>query len=351
MSTLDHVQKQRALLPVRPKPYEDELLSSWLVRLAKSNGAKLQRFCDCMFGNDRQIWNRDIDRTPPGWLLREMSVSASISLPTIEALTLESYRGRLFRYPLSYGQQRWILPLGMYHRKRLGFGLQYCPRCLADEPEPYFRRRWRVALYTVCAKHECLLLDRCPNCNGPVAFHRRELGRPGVLAPGLLCRCSECGFDLRRAKSREVPVVNEQSLACLRKISAEMESPCLLNGSVCHLHIEFSDVLHQLCKLLVSDKPALRLYHFVLDRIPFPSRDLSRGRFAFESRSIEERHFVLQLALWIMVDLETRLRLAWECGAIRYNHFLKDMKSPPKDFAALVAPLNRLGYPRGRRRT
>lgn len=88
------------------------------------------------------------------------------------------------------------------------------------------------------------------------------------------------------------------------------------DGNLCG---EFAEVLHQLCKLLVSNRPALRLYHFVLSRIHVQPRALSKGRFAFELRSIDERHFILQLALWLMLDL-TRLREAWESGAIRYNY-------------------------------
>lgn len=164
-----------------------------------------------------------------------------------------------------------------------------------------------------------------------------------------MCRCSECGFDLRRAKSGDLRIVDEQSLAFLREISAELE---LIDLSSCgrYLRIEFTDVLHQLCKLLVSDRPAQRFYHFVLDRIHLVPCDLSKGRFAFECRSIDERHFVIQLALWLMLDLKSRLREAWESGAVRYNYFLKDMESPPQEFAALVAPFNRLRWSKERSR-
>jgi hypothetical protein len=135
------------LWPVRPKPLPDELLSSWLVRLAKKNGVKLQRFCDCAFGNDRQIWNRDIDRLAPGWLLRELSMRTNVSLEKIELLTLSSYKGKIFKRLLVCGQQRWILPLGMYHRKRLRFGLQFCPCCLAEELVcPMFCASWIVSV-------------------------------------------------------------------------------------------------------------------------------------------------------------------------------------------------------------
>jgi len=333
--------------PVRPKPFPDELLSSWLVRLAKANGVKLQRFCDCAFGKHRQIWNRDIDRHAPLWLLRELSVRANIPFAEVKSLSLSSYQGRIFKRPIEHGHQRWILPLRMYHRKRLGFGLQFCSRCLAEDVEPYFRKRWRIAFYTFCTKHGCILNERCPDCYAPVAFHRRELGRPYVLDAGLICRCSECGFNLQRAKSRIAFIVEKESFNFFEEILSELEERIAPNQN--HIRVEFADVWHQLCKLLVSSRPSLRLYHFVLDQIKVAPRELTKGRFSFEERSIDERHFALQLALWLMLDPKSRLRNAWESGAIRYNHLLKDMESPPQGFATLISPFNRLTHPRGRR--
>ena len=335
------------LWPVRPKPLPDELLSSWLVRLAKKNGVKLQRFCDCAFGNDRQIWNRDIDRLAPGWLLRELSMRTNVSLEKIELLTLSSYKGKIFKRLLVCGQQRWILPLGMYHRKRLGFGLQFCPCCLAEDREPYFRKRWRIAFYTFCTTHGCMLEERCPDCHSPVAFHRRELGRPTVLDPGLLCSCSECGFDLRRTETHKASAVENQSFSLFREILAELEGPT--RSGYHHVCMEFMDVLHQLCKILISRRSKLRLYNFVLGQINVTPRELTKGRFAFEEQSLDERHFIVQLGLWLMVDPANRLSCAWKSGAVLYNYLLKDMESPPHGFATLVSPFNRLTHPRGRR--
>ncbi|WP_369124446.1 TniQ family protein, partial [Undibacterium sp. CCC2.1] len=64
----------------------------------------------------------------------------------------------------------------MYHRKRNAYGLQFCPTCLAEDSVPYFRRRWRVAFYTVCNEHKTMLLDRCPKCGSSVAAHRLDIG-------------------------------------------------------------------------------------------------------------------------------------------------------------------------------
>lgn len=39
-----------SLWPIRYKPYRDELLTSWLIRLAWGHGLKVQTFCNLVFG-------------------------------------------------------------------------------------------------------------------------------------------------------------------------------------------------------------------------------------------------------------------------------------------------------------
>ena len=51
------------LWPWRPRPQADELLSSWLRRIALGNSAKLHSFCHAVWPG-LQIWNRDIDGQP-----------------------------------------------------------------------------------------------------------------------------------------------------------------------------------------------------------------------------------------------------------------------------------------------
>ena len=325
------------LWPVRPRPLADELLSTWIVRLAKRNGQKVQAFCDCEFGNQRQLWNRDIDRLAPEWLLSDLSTHTAVPLERVKETTLANYEGRLFRKMHLSGQLRWILPLLLYHRKRLGNGMQFCPQCLASDKDPYFRRRWRVALYTFCPVHECMLYDCCQNCSSPIAFHRGELGRPTVLDSGLLCSCWDCGFDLRSTELVQVQVLDPGSFVLFRALVKGLEEAPA--GSL--FEIDSMDLLHQFCKLLVSACPHVRLLDFAVGRVGCSAQAISKGRSPFEERSVEERHFILQLAIWLMADLENRIRDAWECGAIRYNNLLKDLQSPPQKYATIVARFNR----------
>ena len=50
------------ILPVHPNPFRDELLSSWMVRLAISNGWPFHTFYSKLLGLESPIWSRDIDK-------------------------------------------------------------------------------------------------------------------------------------------------------------------------------------------------------------------------------------------------------------------------------------------------
>ncbi|WP_404990870.1 TniQ family protein [Duganella sp. 3397] len=147
--------------PIHYKPLPDELLSCWLVRLAHGHGMKAQTFCNVIFGSQRQIWNRDIDRLAPKWLMDELTNRTGTPPEIVFKTTLRAYEGTLYRRFRSAGPLHCILVLQMYHRKRNGYGLQFCPQCLGSDSIPYFRKQWRIALNTVCTTHRKMLLDRC----------------------------------------------------------------------------------------------------------------------------------------------------------------------------------------------
>lgn len=107
-----------ALWPIRYKPLPDELLSCWLVRLAHGHGLKVQTFCNLIFGNQRQVWNRDIDRLAPTWLVDELILRTGISPELAWGTTLRAYEGVLYPKFRLAGTLQWILTLKLYHRTR-----------------------------------------------------------------------------------------------------------------------------------------------------------------------------------------------------------------------------------------
>lgn len=322
------------LWPAHPKPLPDELLSSWIVRIARANGLKLQTFCDRVFGKERQLWNRDIDRSAPNWLLATLAHHTGTLPDAILRTTLDVYRGRLFHASKLSGQLRWILPMGIYHRTRRHLGMQFCPQCLAEDEEPYFRTRWRIAALTFCPEHKLHLHDRCPSCGAPIVFHRRELGRPEVTDSGPLCLCHACDFDLRNAQC--MPFVPYEA-SITTELATLADYVAGLGGI---LNIGHMDVLHQLCKVMIGTRKSSNLTAFVRETIGSEDYAVSHGRRAFESRPIEERSHIIQLGVWLLANFQERIPAAWQAKAVRYSRLVKDFPSAPTWYCSIVRPLN-----------
>jgi hypothetical protein len=324
-----------SLWPIHYKPLPDELLSCWLVRLAHGHGLKVQTFCNLIFGNRRQVWNRDIDRLAPTWLLDELSARTGTSPEAVFNTTLRSYDGLLYPKFRSASVLQWILALKLYHRKREGYGLQFCPACLAEDEIPYFRKFWRVAFYTVCARHGTMLLDRCPKCGMAIAVHRLDMTSPDSLMIGPVSYCYSCRFDLRDASRIEPISYDKQASELLMKINCELKVENLLVDRKWDLG-RYA-VMHQLCRIMVARYKHVHLREFVLDQVGSQDLPLTAGHTSFEMRSIEERHHLMQLTAWLLADLEPRLTGAWKAGAVRYNVLLKDFTDRPDWYARIVA--------------
>jgi hypothetical protein len=318
----------RLLWPIRYKPLPDELLSCWLIRLAHGHGLKVQTFSNLLFGNRRQVWNRDVDRLGPSWLIEVLSHRTGTPMSAAEATCLRAYEGVLFqRFKLS-GALPWILTIGMYHRTRSAYGQQFCPLCLKADEVPYYRRSWRLAFMTACPVHEVMLRDRCPQCESPLSFHRAEMGRGGVDDALEMSMCHACGMDLRRSSVRPVqtylPEIYEWMLTMAKK------------GVDAH-ELDDWNVMHHLARLMLSEIPYLNLHEHLCRQVGAPEWQMSPGRISIESCELELRHHLIQLIGYLMLDLPGRLDDAWRSRAIRYNHMLKDFKNVPISYERVVS--------------
>lgn len=323
-----------SLWPVRYKPQRDELLSSWLVRLAHGMNLKAQTLCNLEFGSQRQIWNRDIDRLGPAWLVETLSQRTGTPPAVAWQTTLRGYEGILFNRFKASGVLPWVLQLKLYHRTFRGRGLMYCPGCLAEDEVCYFRRAWRLAMNTVCLRHRSMLMDGCPACNVGVAFSRADLGHPGLYEFEGLQICHSCGFDLRQAMPAKPSCLDVEAAEWLNDLWANFEA---LPDDI-HT-CESLQSLHALCSLFTRRRYALRLADHVCERLLADYLPASTARTAIEARQILERHQMLQMAAWLMVDLTRRLQEAMADGDIRFNHLLRDFRHLPKSYQAAVRQL------------
>jgi len=325
------------LWPIRYKPLPDELLSCWLVRLAHGHGLKVQTFCNLMFGNKRQVWNRDIDRLAPPWLIEELVRRTGTSPEIAWNTTLHAYEGILYSKFRFAGALQWILTLKMYHRTRQGFGLQFCPSCLAEDTVPYFRKRWRIALNTVCTRHGTMLLDRCSECGTGVAFHRLDMTRADAIEVTPLSYCHSCGFDLRNAVAEKPIVYDREASQLLFELNRQFDQDIEIGSE---WGVGKFAVMHQLSRIMTARSRHVHLREFVLDQVGAQDIELTAGYLNFEMRVISERHHLMQLTSWLFLDLENRLTAAWRARAVRYNVLLKDFPQPPRQYHQIVERLS-----------
>lgn len=312
------------LWPAHPRPLPGEALSSWFIRCAHANGMKAQTFAVRNFGHERQIWNRDIDRQAPLWLMQTISERTGVALPQVKKMTALLFEGRLFQTKNRSGQLRWWLPLNMYHRTYRNFGIQYCPQCLAEDAIPYFRLGWRLAFYTFCPTHQVLMHDRCHQCLKPVAFHRVELGKANQLDGKTMNHCWHCDAVLSEAPYQSIDKWHQRPFAQWEALLRVVDRQFVNCGPFNKARLI---LWHQISRLIVSENLAPDLQSHICSIVNQPMHELVKSRKSFEQRELGERHYVLGLASWASdVHAEQKLRTAIQKRMLPSNQVYRDLR-------------------------
>lgn len=299
------------LFPLRPRLLPDELLSSWLVRLAGANRMKVHHLMQLLTGRMRgSHWGIDIDRTFTDDFLARLAVKTATPLDRIHEATVPEVALRVAGTHQPNSNTAWVLPLRIAGQKRKGFGMQYCPLCLKVTKRPYFRRSWRIAFYTECERHHVLMEDRCRTCDAPVQFFRSELGKRSERVGVPLNYCMSCGTALWEGEPRRFEWPTWQHIVTLRSILLARDmSWGLLEGRVFESAVHLFAALRAVIKSLASKSASGELYDYVAREIwrgaAYPV--LSNRGSKFESRSVEERHRLFGMAVWLLMDWPVRL--------------------------------------------
>ncbi len=142
-----------------------------------------------------RAWTRDLDRGLSEERMDVLVAKSGLCRIRLEEATLRPVVRAIAPHLVeSKTSWPWVMAQGSRNRRRFG-GLQYCPHCLVEGPQPYFRRRWRLAWHIGCEQHQCLLADHCGHCRAPVEPHRCR-ARDGVQT-----LCANCRGDLRAART------------------------------------------------------------------------------------------------------------------------------------------------------
>lgn len=293
---------ERRVLPCTFHPGEDELLSSWLVRLARAHRVKVESFSRLLWPQV-VVWKRDIDKLALPLMLDTLATRTLTHPHRIAQTVLASVVERLTGTSLltaNQGPASWLMPVGIFHRTRQGNGLVYCPRCLQrDGNDPYYRTSWRLAFYVACPTCGVYLREECPACGAPINFFRLDVGHRNV-ADQPLATCYKCAFDLGQAPTKPVSPQELCRYQDLYRVSREG-----WNQVVPYPH-QYFRVLRQLVRILSCPfGEALRLQADMRLRLG-QSAEWSAGGGAFEQMPINKRTYLLEQATWLLEDWPAR---------------------------------------------
>lgn len=331
------------LWPIHFRPNDDELLSSWLVRLIHRYGADPVIFCASIWHSTR-FWNRDIDKGNYSDVLRLLAVKTATSPERVLATTFRGYTGFMV-YELTHtGPTGWLLTSRTGTLVRHRPWLQYCPHCLREDADPYFRRQWRLAFVTVCCQHHRRLLDSCPRCGGVVNFHRfPDKAKPITL-------CYRCRFDLRQAHAPALP----QTDACHRLLEFQ---PFLIDmmqqgqGTLADsLPVQAEDyflVLQKLSRLLVTGKQAPLLRKVLCQHSRQPCFELnspSHKMRALESVSVADRFQLMKLLAWWLAQWPNRFIAFCVDADLRFTQLVQGMPIRPQWYEPVARQLYNYRY-------
>jgi transposase-like protein len=186
------ISSSKSLFPIRLKPQEDELFTSWISRIAIAHGLSGNSLITIILDPKVLRGKRDIDRINDKSLFAEVSSRTGIATERIYDTSLYSYEGYLFSESHSVDRTPWILPFWSSLINQF-YGIQFCWQCLREDANPYFRKKWRLSFIVNCVAHKIVLSNKCPGCSNPICYF--WLPEKQNIVPVYICNI--CNFDLR----------------------------------------------------------------------------------------------------------------------------------------------------------
>lgn len=298
------------MIPIRPKPQDGEILSSWVTRLALDNNFYLHEFYKTVLGIAEPVFTRDIDKLEIPSLSSRLMLETGIESCILQDTSLKSFEGTLFETLRSDGSGRWTLPLGIYHRTRRRRSVQYCPLCLAEDSIPYYRKLWRLSFVTICPIHNCVLLDCCPHCHAPIDYLRLGIGRREFeVPPRSIDRCSTCGETLWKCNPPPAYPFNDISLPYLSFMRSVYRGELSISGLSEPLSLSEYNGLRILVGRFVC--PRAKEFRCRVKQEIGLSIKADGGGLGFDFWPLSDRLSAITLALWILEDWPSRFcRLA-----------------------------------------
>ncbi|MFZ6776997.1 TniQ family protein [Undibacterium sp. Ji83W] len=302
--------------PLRILPLDDELLSSYLRRVALNHGISLRELLLVVRELKQFTIEPDIDRAPNSVFIQYLADKTGCSVAAIEGMTLKKYEGKVFKSLPRVGWGNLLLPAPGNLRSKVKTGLPFCSECLKTDPIPYFRTQWRLAFCTICPKHKMILNDHCAECGMPVigSFYENFGGRSETSA----VQCYHCGFDLAQTEGMKYSSNPHCDVSLLEKLLQDFEDGYLLtlDTGPHNYSFHFFEGWRQIVSLLIRPRTGKRLIQAMKSEgIDFDENLTIQFRPPFENMPLRCRHQAVCMSLTLTEDWPERFtRICRDAG-------------------------------------
>lgn len=158
-------------LLIKPPPYQDESLASFLLRFAGANGWDADWILESLHIEDP--WNpQKINQGLTAEQLSRLKELTGVS--SIDGMTIHRFAKALIVTGGNGPAGRQALGEEEIERYVHQTGTKFCPVCI--EEAQYHRIHWDILPLTSCLKHSLLLVDKCSRCNEPIRHEEVILG-------------------------------------------------------------------------------------------------------------------------------------------------------------------------------
>lgn len=144
-------------LAIRLKPFEDESLSSFIIRLAQANGIGILPFLNYLRLNQNRYSQKNEISLLDFSLIVNNKKMALISGIDEEILFEKTFHNVIERFTINNEKNRNRLLAGIIRTE-----YYHCVQCLNEKD--YYRLLWRVDGINFCEKHQCNLQNKCSSC-------------------------------------------------------------------------------------------------------------------------------------------------------------------------------------------
>lgn len=149
----------------RPRPYPDESLAGYIIRLTENNYYPDPNWIFQMSGLKRRgiyanVFIPELDD------LSRLSQLSGIEENVLWSMSFPSLNQSRSRYENTVKVFGSAVPTYTLTKTRV----KLCPICL--QSSAYYRLIWNLSVVNTCPFHRCLLIDKCPKCYQDIKWSR-----------------------------------------------------------------------------------------------------------------------------------------------------------------------------------